>query len=445
MRFSVLTLGCKTNQYDTGTIADILHEHGFLRVKPGDGSDVCIVNTCAVTAESVRKSKQAVRRIKRLEPYALIAVCGCFSELDNSAAAQLEADIIGGARDREEFANKIVKAVSSKTSLQKSNTLEQSQKDCTQTQKGRTQTPKGRTRPLIKIQDGCDNNCAYCIIPALRGHSRSVSPKELAKRAKKLQESGCKEIIITGIEISSYKFGSPLPSEPLGEGSDQKDAYDLIDAVRVISTAAPGARLRLGSLDPRILTDGFIKRLAEIPSLCNHFHISLQSGCDETLKEMGRGYTTSHVYNAIVKLAKTFSNCAVTADLIVGFPGETDAQFEKTLDFIIKAGFARIHIFPYSPRPGTKAAGMKSQIEKTVIRQRAKIAGETAARLADKYRRAQIGMTLAVLFEQQKGNCAIGHASNYMKVAVHGKITKNTIENIEISSIKDDMLFGKIV
>jgi len=352
MLFTVTTLGCKANQYDTGTIAQVLCEHGFEQVRAGESPDVCIINTCAVTAESVRKSLQAIRKLKKNEPDALIAVCGCHvklacqAKLDSVGAVSLGVDLIGGTDDREEFAKRIVKLVEGTTAPG-------------HPRKHIISTPNSRTRALLKIQDGCDNYCAYCIIPYARGASRSMPLDEIEEKAKKLQEQGFKEIVVTGIEISSL----------------------LSAAINTISKAAPNARLRLGSLDPCALTEDLILKLAQIPNLCNHFHISLQSGCDETLKRMGRKYTTKQVLKAIKTLREKFPDCAVTADLIVGFPGETDLEFEQTLELIKKAEFSAMHIFPYSERPGTKAESMPGKIEKSIKQKRASAAKEVAEQM----------------------------------------------------------------
>ncbi|MCL2628386.1 MAG: tRNA (N(6)-L-threonylcarbamoyladenosine(37)-C(2))-methylthiotransferase MtaB [Oscillospiraceae bacterium] len=428
MRFAVTTLGCKANQYDTGIIATLLCENGYEQVRLGDGCDVCIINTCAVTAESVRKSKQAINKMKKLEPTALIAVCGCFSKLDDKAATQIGADLIGGTNDREQFATKVIELVGATA-------LGRPRKQTT------SPPPTARTRALLKIQDGCDNHCTYCIIPYARGVSRSMPLDEIANKAKKLQELGYKEIIITGIEISSWGKDLTL--------SVHLVTVPLVTAIQTISTAAADTRLRLGSLDPRALSPDFIDELTKVPNLCNHFHISLQSGCDETLKRMGRKYKTADVLQAVEELRKKFPNCGITADLIVGFPGETQGQYKQTLGFIKKAAFSDMHIFPYSKRPGTAAEKMPNQIEKSEKQKRTKEAIQIAEQMKNEFLQSQIGKIVPVLFEEQKDNLSIGHGDNYTKIAVENtvpnKIDKNVLKNVLISSIKDGILIGKIV
>ena len=455
MRFCTITLGCKVNQYETGAIESLLSKRGHELVNLGEGCDICILNTCAVTEESVRKSRQIVRKMKKREPDALIAVCGCYSQLEPETVEKLEIDFISGTENRAGFA-KIIEDLARKKDISvaiaheidkelithrrsKSSSIEK-----TKIEDLPPGNPTNRTRALLKIQDGCDNYCAYCVIPYARGNSRSLSLDRIGKYAKKLEDQGYKEIIITGIEISSY--GKDLPATlspatpPLASPTPT-----LLTAIQTIQTAAQKTRLRLGSLDPAIITDEFCKTLREIPSICNHFHLSLQSGCDETLKRMGRKYTTNQVDKAIKSIRKHFPDCGITADLIVGFPGETEDEFKQSLDFIKKASFSAMHIFPFSPRPGTKAYKMPNQIDKNIKKERAKIAAETANEMADRFKRSQIDKTVEVLFEQVKNGISSGHTNNYLEVAVNEKIDKNSIRKVQITGIKNDRLQGEIV
>ena len=380
MRFCTITLGCKANQFDTQTIEDILIRRGHTKVKPGEGCDVCVINTCAVTAESVRKSRQAVRRIKKHEPTAKVAICGCFSELEPETVAAIGCDLIGGTDDREAFALEVEK-LAENDGMHTTNTLPIVSCDA-----NFRKEQSRRTRALLKIQDGCDNYCAYCVIPFVRGRSRSVPPGDILRQAKHFEAQGFKEIVITGIELSSWKdeqkansnlklpvdrqllsepsyahMPHPAPNErtppsvvTLTECSDSNSLPTARDApakhplpalLQAISGQATNARLRIGSLDPAILTDEFIEELKKIPKLCNHIHLSLQSGCEETLQRMGRKYNLDAVSRSIIKLRECFPDCGITADLIVGFPGETDEEFAKTLKFIEDAAFSDMHIF----------------------------------------------------------------------------------------------------
>jgi threonylcarbamoyladenosine tRNA methylthiotransferase MtaB len=442
MRFCTITLGCKVNQYDTRTIEGLLVERGFNLVRVGAGCDVCIVNTCAVTAESVRKSRQAMRQVRKHEPGAVIAVFGCFAQLAPDNVRELGADIIGSPGDELGFVAKIESMVSGREKSSdisridnSRDTSESTNSHCTgvHTKKHITHSPgdKNRTRALLKIQDGCDNFCAYCVIPYIRGRSRSLPPVRIAEKARKLQELGYKEIVVTGIEISSWKTDEPSPCLP--------------DAVQLIHEATPGVRLRLGSLDPAAITDEFCQRLSQMPYVCNHFHLSLQSGCDETLRRMGRKYNTDSVKRAIALLRSSFKDCGITADLIVGFHGETDEEFEETVNFIKKAGFSDMHIFQFSPRPKTKAADMPGKVDKDVKRERARIAAEIASRMAGRFREAQVGKIVQVLFEQTKNGVSTGYSSNYLRVNVDGKIERNCIQDVKITNVTSHTVAGVTV
>ena len=520
MRFYSVTLGCKVNQYETQAIESILRAHGHTRVKPGAGCDVCVINTCAVTAESARKSRQALRRIKNLEPSALIAVCGCLAQLEPSTISEIGADLIGGSGDRHGFALQIEGLVQGagdagdegsgvrgqgsgdaggegsgdRDDLRKNqnraqrsgSVLERTNNEMERmpeparakrsevyedeaTKRARNRACEvsrlsevrddegipnsefedlppggvdGRTRALLKIQDGCDNFCAYCVIPYARGRVRSLLPHKAVEYARQLDERGFLEIVITGIEISSY--GKDLLRYE--ESGDEGAAHSaLVGVIRGISAAAPHARLRLGSLDPGAITEAFCHELSTIKNLCDHFHLSLQSGCDETLRRMGRKYSTDTVLETILSLRRHFPECGITADLITGFPGETDMEFEQTLDFIKSASFSGMHIFPFSPRPGTRAAVMPGQIKKGIRYERAKIASASAEDMALDFRLAQIGKTVEVLFERERDGHWIGHSRNYMEVAVNNGGVRNVIMPVLITGVNaDGVVFGMI-
>jgi len=495
MKFCSVTLGCKVNQYESQAIESFLISRGHTQAAPGEGCDAYIINTCAVTAESVRKSRQAVRRAKKLEAGALIAVCGCFSQLEPSAAVPLGADLVGGSSSGPDFALEIEKLVETRRGNSRTRDLAQSahppsnptqspaQRVCVGEEERRserafgdsrtrdlaqsarppsnpTQSPAQRvcvgeeerrserafgdsrtrdlaqsattkTRALLKIQDGCDNFCAYCVIPFARGRARSLPVALAADQASQLGRQGFREIVVTGIEISSY-------------GTDLADSPPLTRVVREIGAAAPNARLRLGSLDPGSVTGAFCRELSDIPNLCGHFHLSLQSGCDDTLRRMGRKYDTGAAREAILALRRMFPDCGITADLITGFPGETGAEFEQTLAFIKSAAFSDMHIFPFSPRPGTRAADMPEQVVKSVRRERAGVAAAAAAEMARDFRLSQIGKTVGVLFERERGGYWIGHSGNYMEVAVKNGGKRNSLRNVLITGIKDGLVLGEI-
>ena len=289
-----------------------------------------------------------------------------------------------------------------------------------------------RTRALLKIEDGCVNFCTYCIIPYTRGRIRSLPLDECVEEAKGLMEAGYREIVLTGIEIASY-------------GRDLEGSPTLADAVSAIAGAAQGCRIRLGSLEPRVVTREFCERASELSNLCPHFHLSLQSGCDETLKRMHRRYDTARFYESVELLREFFPGCGITADLITGFPGETEEEFQKTLSFIERCRFSSMHIFPYSLREGTVAAGMPEQVEKSVKHSRAHRASELASHMREEFLRDMIGSTQSVLFEQQEEGVWSGHTGNYAEVLSPGKDLHNTVANVQITDFRDGALWGKVL
>ena len=428
MRFCTLTLGCKVNQYETQSLEAILTARGYIEVQAGQGCDVCVINTCAVTVESVRKSAQAVRRIKKLEPEAIIVVCGCLPKLEPEKITDLGADIIAEPGEKQALADEI-------ETLLKSDLPTQIQIEhfyAEDTQVDNAGTHGGRTRALLKIQDGCDNFCAYCVIPYARGRVKSELIGNIADEARRLKSAGFLEIVVTGIEIASY-------------GKDLAGGETLTDAVRAIGDAAPGVRLRLGSIDPGIVTERFCAELSANVNICNHFHLSLQSGCDETLRRMNRKYDTAAVSAAIARLRHYFPDCGITADLITGFPGETDDEFAQTLEFIRAAKFSDMHIFPFSPRQGTTAFDMPGGVSKSVRRERAQKAARIAGRNALKFKLSQIGKTADVLFERERDGCWCGHAANYLEIRVPNGGNRNTIHPVQITGVENGVIWGEII
>ena len=463
MRFYVTTLGCKVNQYESQAIANILLSRGHERAASVESCDVCVVNTCAVTAESERKSRRTINRMKKAEPGALIAVCGCLSQLDPDIAAFLGADLVGGSVGRYGFALEAERLYNEKA-LTETRRSDISRRGELRDERALTQGLQGegqcefmtgdpaeqrvfedlpavveppsaaagnRTRALLKIQDGCDNYCAYCVIPYARGRARSLPVDRAVSHARELEEAGYREIVITGIEISSY--GKDLAGKP-----------SLAGVARAIGAAAPSARLRLGSLDPRIISPEFCDEISSVPNLCGHFHLSLQSGCDETLARMGRKYGTDAASESIAAIRRRFPVCGITADLITGFPGETDAEFERTLSFIKSAAFSQMHIFPFSPRPGTRASAMGDQVDRSVRRNRARAAAAVAAEMALEYRLGMTGETVDVLFERTRGGHWVGFAGNYVEVTAASGGARNTISPVLITKVSNGVVLGEI-
>ncbi len=428
MKVHIHTLGCKVNQFESQAMASILAAHGHTVTEEETGLDAIVINTCAVTAESVRKSRQAVRRLKSQNPGALTAICGCWSQAEADEAAKL-GDVVYGSGDKAGFIAALERAAEERDGI--------ISVDDPFARRVFEPLPvgsaEGRTRALLKIEDGCANFCAYCIIPYTRGRIRSLPPEQCAADAAGLQREGYKEIVLTGIEIASY-------------GADLEGRPTLADAVEKICLAAPEVRIRLGSLEPRVVTEAFARCLAALPNLCPHFHLSLQSGCDATLARMRRKYDTERFYQSVEILRRYFPNCGITSDLITGFPGETEEEFARTLDFIEKCAFSAMHIFPYSLREGTRAASMEDQIPKAVKHSRAREAAKTAKRMKTAFLAAQVGLVHSVLFEQEaEPGVWSGHTGNYCEVRARGEALHNTVANVQIIESRDGVLWGKVL
>ena len=427
MRIAIYTLGCKVNQYETQAMEQELTRRGH-EIVPFDGAaDAYIVNTCSVTAVSDKKSRQMIRRCRKLNEHAVVAACGCYVQTHSDEAAGLGLDLIAGTGDRMAFLDLLEQAAREKEPL----TL----LDDALRRREFEVLPAGgmaeRTRAMLKVEDGCVNFCTYCIIPYARGPVRSLPKAEAVAQTCRLREEGYRELVITGIEISGW-------------GHDLKNGETLIDLLEAASKAAGDMRLRLGSLEPRTITEDFCRRAARLPNLCPHFHLSMQSGCDDTLRRMNRKYDTARFYESVSLLRQYFDRPAITTDLITGFPGETEEEFAQTLAFIERCGFAAMHIFPYSVRPGTKAAAMPDQCTAAVKERRAARAAETAERMKQAYLLGCVGQTYPVLFEQEKNGLYVGHAPNYCQVGVRGEDLHNKIYGVRIVEFTEDMLTGEL-
>jgi threonylcarbamoyladenosine tRNA methylthiotransferase MtaB len=427
MNFTIITLGCKVNQFESQAIASILSESGHTEVSEGEAADLIIINSCAVTAESTRKSRQAFRRAKAKNPGAVTAICGCWSQVSREEAEALGADVIFGSADRRAFAQAVIKAYEERAKLvEVDDALKR--RSYEKLPAGRL---SGRTRAMLKIEDGCTNFCTYCIIPYSRGPVRSLPVADAVSEAKRIEKSGIKELVITGIEISSY-------------GRDLKDGSDLASLVCALSEAAPTLRLRLGSLEPRIVTREFCEKLKALPGLCGHFHLSLQSGCDATLKRMNRKYDTARFYESVSLLREYFPNCGMTADLITGFPGETEEEFAETLAFIKKCAFSDMHVFPYSVRPDTVAAKMPEQCTNETKHTRASEAIKIAAEMTENYLDSCIGTECSVLFESREKEFSLGHAENYRLVRVEQPGLCGEVRRVKITGRAGAVLMGEV-
>ena len=427
MKYAIYTLGCKVNQYETQAMEQLLDKMGH---EAGSFDGICdcyIINTCTVTAVSDKKSRNMIRRVRKQSPNAVIGVCGCYAQVDPEAVAALDVDVVVGTSGREEFLRQLEKAYAEKTRyLQVDEALKRREFEV---------LPAGgmaaRTRALIKVQDGCCNFCTYCIIPYARGPIRSLPLETAVEQAKACAEAGYRELVITGIEISSW-------------GVDFRDGSRLQDLLAALCEAVPQCRIRLGSLEPRTVDEDFCKALSDYVNLCPQFHLSLQSGSDTVLKRMHRKYDTARYLESVRLLKEYFPGCAITTDLIVAFPGETEEEFEESLSFLRTCGFALVHVFPYSRREGTPAAKMPGQHPNAVKEARSARAAAVAAELETAYHEAMIDKSFPILFEQVEHGLFTGHAPNYVKVYAEGENLQNIIRSVRITGPYRDGVVGVI-
>ncbi len=421
MKIAFYTLGCKTNQYETQAMEQLLAEEGHEICPFSPKCDVYIINTCSVTAVADKKNRAVIRRCRRENPQAIIGVCGCYTQHAPEDVRKLGVDILGGSANRREFIQKLLETAK--------NRRQQEVLDEALRRREFEVLPAGglseRTRAMLKVQDGCVNFCSYCIIPYTRGPVRSAPLSLVIEQAKQLQEKGYKEIIITGIEIASW-------------GVDLEGKPPMADMVAAVCEAVPELRVRLGSLEPRIVTEEFCQRMKKYHNLCPQFHLSMQSGCDTVLARMRRKYDTARYLESVNLLKKHFPGCAITTDMIVAFPGETEEEFAQSLEFIRKCGFADMHIFPYSRRPGTPADKMPGQLGNATKEARSRAAIAVAEQMKLAYRESLVGTVQSVLFEETDGDYFVGHAMNYTKVYAKGENLHNTVKNVKITGIFKD-------
>lgn len=429
MKITFYTLGCKVNQFETQAMELCFAERGYEIVSFHEDSDIYVINTCSVTAVSDKKSRQMIRKTARMHPDALIAVCGCFVQTNPEAAQNLPGvDVVSGTGDKAGFIDMI------ETALREKRT--QFQVDHALSRRTFEELPAGglfgHTRAMLKVQDGCVNFCTYCIIPYARGPVRSMPIEHAVAEAIRLSNAGYREIVITGIEISSY-------------GVDLQPKLTLGELIERICHAVPDVRVRLGSLEPRTVDEAFIKTLKPLKNLCPQFHLSLQSGCDATLKRMHRKYDTARYLTSVFMLRDAFPKCAITTDLIVGFPGEDENEFKETLVFIEKCAFSSMHIFPYSKRANTPAATMSNQVLNSVKEVRAGVAAQIAANMKEVYLRSCVGQVHEVLFEECVDGLWKGHSENYVLCCVHaGSNLHNLVRHVRIESVENGYLLGTI-
>ncbi len=417
-------LGCKVNAYEMEAMQQLLTENGYAIVPFSEKADIYIVNTCTVTNMADRKSRQMLHRAKLKDPEAVIVAAGCYVQEKGGQADEAIDIVVGNNRKKD-----IVEILAQYERERKKEVLD-ARLDIGHVREYEdlclSQTA-GHTRAYIKIQDGCNQFCSYCIIPFARGRVRSRSPQSVISEVEKLAENGYKEVVLTGIHLSSY--GADLDGE---ENS-------LLSLILHIHETEGIERIRLGSLEPRIITEEFAKKLGSLPKMCPHFHLSLQSGCDETLKRMNRRYTSEEYYEKCCLLRKYFKNPALTTDIIVGFPGETEEEFEKSRAFIDKVNFYETHVFQYSKREGTKAAAMEHQVPEKIKNERSRELIELSRKKQEAFENTLIGTVKEVLIEEEErcedGLYGIGHTKEYVKI--RQKLNQkqvNQMVNVEIES-----------
>lgn len=428
MRVAFFTLGCKVNQYETQVMLEKLSQAGFDVVSHNDEADIYVVNSCTVTATSDQKTRQCVRRFKKQHPDSVVVLTGCMPQAYPENADMLpEADIVLGNRNTELLISAIDEYFLSGKRIFNVKTIVGEESFENMKISGFNE----RTRAFVKIEDGCNRFCSYCIIPTARGRVRSKSLNELRTELENLEKSGFLEIVLVGINLSAY-----------GLGTDK----NICDAVELACSFDGFKRVRLGSLEPDHMTKDVIERLSKCDKLCPQFHISLQSGCDETLKRMNRHYTADDYRKLCKSLRDNFTDCAITTDVMVGFAGETEDEFNSSLDFVKEIGFSDAHVFAYSRRTGTKAASYPDQVLKSDKEKRSRLMINATEESRRRFLASQIGENVQVLFETvDKSGCYVGYTSNYVSVKV--KSTENlcgSIKNVKIVGVETSYCVGEL-
>lgn len=425
------TLGCKVNQYETEAMEELFEKKGYEIVNSDEIADIYVINTCTVTNFGDRKSRQFIRRAKKLNPDSIIAVVGCYSQIAPEEVAEIEGvDVIIGTTQREKIVElcekvalknekiNIVKDISKHKDFEKLSIVD----------------IKEKTRANIKIQEGCNQFCSYCIIPYARGPIRSRELYDIIEEVKRLSDAGFKEIILTGIHIASYGKDTNGPG--------------LIDVIEEIANVEGIERIRLSSIEPTLIDEEFMERAMKTKKLCDHFHLSLQSGSDTVLKRMNRKYTTNEYRNIVKLIRKHMPNAGITTDIIVGFPGETDEEFRETYNFVKEIRFSRVHVFKYSPREGTVASKFKNQIHGSIKQSRSEILISLADKMTYDFNKKFIGEKLEVLFEEENNkdpNFMEGYTTNYIRVKAKAPSEiKGLILSTELTKIENEFLIGKI-
>lgn len=422
-------LGCKVNQYESEAIAELFAEKGYEIVGIDEEADVYVINTCTVTNFGDKKSRQLIRKVKRQNENAIVAVVGCYAQTAPQELMKVEGvNLVIGTKDRAKIVEMVEHYDISRgvenhvTDIMKERVFEPLS----------IQKLANRTRAYLKIQDGCSQYCSYCIIPYARGPIRSREPQEVLAEVRRLADNGFKEVVLTGIHVASY-------------GKDRRDT-SLLEILRQVHEVEGIERIRFSSIEPNVVTEEFAQAIAELPKVCDHFHLSLQSGCDKTLKEMNRKYDTEKYRQAAAILRKYLPHVALTTDIIVGFPGETEEDFQASYDFAKEIDFAKIHVFPYSPKRGTPAAARKDQLPNAVKSERSHKLIALSDRMAADFLREYVGQDVAVLYERMvEDGIYEGHTTNYVKVRGRSeKDLTNKICKTHITKAEAEELFGEV-
>ena len=428
MKVAFYTLGCKVNQYETNGMIQSFKNNNYEVVDFNEKADIYIINTCTVTNMSDRKSRQILRQAKKSNKNSIVVAVGCYVQVAKKEIEEIpEIDLTLGTNEKINIVECVEKYISNKSK----NDIDDVMKNKIYGDFGSV-TYTEKTRAVIKVQDGCDRFCTYCIIPYARGRVRSRLPENIIEEIKKIAQNGIKEVVITGIHVASY-------------GKDFSFEYKLIDLLEDINKIDGIERIRLGSLEPLLITDEFVNRLTKLEKICHHFHLSLQSGCDRTLNRMNRRYDTKQFLEITNKLRSVYNDVILTTDIIVGFPGETEEDFNDTYNFLEQIKFYKMHIFKYSPRKGTKASIMKEQITGDIKEKRSKKLLELSDKNENSYLDKYINKEIEVLFEEKDGQYYKGHSANYIMVKVNTeKNLENKIIKVKIIDKEELSLIGEI-
>lgn len=421
------TLGCKVNQYETNGMTQKFIDAGYEIVEMDEPSDICVVNTCTVTNMSDRKSRQVLRRMKEKNSDIIVVAVGCYAQVAKEELESYdEIDLVLGNNEKNAVVEYIEKYINEKHKINEVTDV-MMQREFVDFG---TVTYTEKTRAVIKVQDGCDRFCSYCIIPYARGRVRSREPQSIINEITDIAKNGIKEVVITGIHIASY-------------GRDFKNDYRLIELLEDLNKIDGIERIRLGSLEPTLITEDFLGRLVKLNKICHHFHLSLQSGCTKTLQAMNRKYTTEEFENIVKLLRQVYKDVILTTDIIVGFPGETDEDFNETNEFLKRIKFYKMHVFKYSPRKGTKAAEMKDQVDGNIKEKRSRILLELSDKNEAEYNKEYIGKEVEVLFEEKDGNYYKGHTKNYIMVWYETEENlENSLKQVKIKEAEKDHLLA---